>query len=86
LLYAVSCLPGCLPELSNDNNQATTTRYALLHHDCFNVLAKIDLIAFIPMQKHSTFQNTRSSLLGIRLTGLIANGAVLKGFCFKGTQ
>jgi len=37
MLYAVICLLGCLPELSNDNNQPSTS-YALLPHDCFNVL------------------------------------------------
>jgi len=28
--------------------KAGTTSYGLLNHDCFNVLADIDLIAFIP--------------------------------------
>jgi len=37
LLYAVSCLLGCLPELSNDNNQPSTTSNALLRHDYFNI-------------------------------------------------
>jgi len=43
-LHAVSCLLGCLPELSNDN-KSNTTSYTLLHHDCFCVLANINLIA-----------------------------------------
>jgi len=52
VLDAVSCLLGCLPELSNDNNnQPSTTTYALLHHDCFNLLTSIDLIAFITTRK-----------------------------------
>jgi len=34
---ALSCLQWCLPELSNDNNQPSTS-YALLRHDCINVL------------------------------------------------
>jgi len=38
-----------LPELSNDNNnQASTTSYVLLRHDCFSLLTNIDLIAFNP--------------------------------------
>ena len=48
VFQAVSCLLGCLPELSNDNNQLSTTRYALVPHRCCNVLTDIDLIAFIP--------------------------------------
>jgi len=43
-----ACSLGCLPELSNDNDQLSTS-YALLRHDCFNVLTNIDLDAFIPM-------------------------------------
>ena len=31
VLHAVSCLLGCLPEISNDNNQPSTTTYMLLH-------------------------------------------------------
>jgi len=42
VLQAVSCLPGCLPEQSNDDNQLSTS-YVLLRHDCFNILAHIDL-------------------------------------------
>ena len=42
MLQAVSCLPGCLPEQSNDDNQLSTS-YVLLRHDCFNILAHIDL-------------------------------------------
>jgi len=30
IFYTVSCLLGCRPELSNDNNKPST-RYALLH-------------------------------------------------------
>jgi len=52
MLHAVSCLLGCLPKLSNDNNQPSTS-YALLHHDCITVLTNIDLIAFIPTQRHA---------------------------------
>jgi len=37
VLHAVSCLLGCLPDLSNDNNSPSTTSHALLHHDAFNV-------------------------------------------------
>jgi len=39
VFHAVSCLLGCLPELSNDNNQPSITSYAFLqvmHHDHFN--------------------------------------------------
>jgi len=43
VFHAVSCLLGCLPELSNDSNQPSTS-YALMHHDCFNVLTNIDLL------------------------------------------
>jgi len=32
------------PELSNDNDQPSATSYALLRHDCFNVMTNIDLI------------------------------------------
>jgi len=52
VLHAVSCLLGCLPAISNDNNQPST-RYALLCHDCFNVLTNIGLIAFIPILSHA---------------------------------
>ena len=53
VFHAVSCLLGCLPELSNDNNnQPSTTSVALLRHDCFNVLTNIDLIAFILTRSH----------------------------------
>jgi len=43
VLHAVSCLLGCLPELSNDTNQPRTS-YALLRNDCFKVLSNIDLL------------------------------------------
>jgi len=33
VLHSVTCLPGCLPEPSNDNDQPNTTSYALLRHD-----------------------------------------------------
>jgi len=51
VLYAVSCLLGWLPELSNQNNQPSTTSYALLCHDCSNVLTNINLIAFITTRR-----------------------------------
>jgi len=35
VLDVVSCLLGCLPELSNDNNQPSTMSCALLRHDFF---------------------------------------------------
>ena len=47
VFQAVSCLLGCLSELSNDNNQPSTS-YALLRHNCFIVLTNIDLAALIP--------------------------------------
>jgi len=31
-----------------------TTSYALLHHDCFNVLTDTDLTAFIPTRRHAS--------------------------------
>jgi len=48
VLHDVSCLLGCLPELSYDKSQLSTTSYALSRHDCFNVLTNIDVFAFIP--------------------------------------
>jgi len=51
VVHAVSCLLGWLPELSNDNNQLSTTHYALLRHDCFNVLINTDLVAFVPTRR-----------------------------------
>jgi len=30
------------------------TRCALLRHDCFNALINIDLVAFIPTQRHAS--------------------------------
>jgi len=33
MICAVSCLLGTLPALQNDNNQPSTTSYALLRHD-----------------------------------------------------
>jgi len=47
LLPDVSCLLGCFPELSNDNNQPSTANYALTRQYCFKVLANIDSFAFI---------------------------------------
>ena len=47
MLCVISCLLRCLPELSNDNNEPSTTSYVLLCQDCFDVLTNIDLIAFI---------------------------------------
>jgi len=44
-------LLGCLPELSNNDNQPSTG-YALLRHDCFDVLTNINFVAFIPTQRH----------------------------------
>jgi len=44
---------GCLPELSKNNNQLSTTSYAFLRHDCFNVLTNIDRVAFIPTRGHT---------------------------------
>jgi len=52
VLHAVNCLLECLPELSNDNNQPSSS-YALLRHDCFNALTNIDITAFIPTQRHA---------------------------------
>jgi len=51
MLHAVSCLLECLPELSNDNDQPSTSS-ALLHHDYFNAPTNIDLIAFILKRRH----------------------------------
>jgi len=48
------CLLGCLPDLSNDNDQPSTTRYGFLRHDCFNLLTNIDLVAFIPTRRHAS--------------------------------
>jgi len=50
LLYAVSCLPGCLSELSNDNN------YQPIKHNKLgvNVLTNIDLFAFIPTRRRGS--------------------------------
>jgi len=53
MFHDVSYLPGCLPELSNDYSQPNTTSYALLRHDCFNVLTKIDPFAFILTRNHA---------------------------------
>jgi len=52
VLHAVSCLLRCLPELSNDNNQPSTS-YALICHDCLNVLTNVDLTEFIPTRRHA---------------------------------
>jgi len=41
------------PELSNDNDQLSTTSYTLLRHDCFKVPTNVDLVAFIPTRKHA---------------------------------
>jgi len=51
----LSCLLGCLPELSNDNNQPGTS-HALLHHDGFKVLTNIELITFIPTRRQLVFR------------------------------
>jgi len=61
VLYAGSCLIGCLPELTNDNNQPNTS-YASSHHDCFNVMTNIDLIAFILTRRHDSVQKSGYSL------------------------
>jgi len=65
--YLASLL-GCLPELSNNNNQLNTS-YALLRHDCFNLLTNIDLVGFIPTRGHTCDYNSSSSL-GAWLTAL----------------
>jgi len=50
--HAVSCLLGCLPyQMIND--QPSTTSYALLCHDCFNILTNIDLIPLILKRRHA---------------------------------
>jgi len=55
VVHAVSCLLGCLPELSTDNNnQLSTTSYALSRRDFFNVLTNIGLIALIPTRRHAS--------------------------------
>jgi len=43
VLHDVSCLLGCLPALSSDKNQPSTS-HALSRHDCFNVLTNIDFL------------------------------------------
>jgi len=43
VLLAVSCLFGCLRELSHDNNQPSTINYVMLRQDCFNVTTNIAL-------------------------------------------
>ena len=53
VLHAVSCSLGCLPELSNDNNQPSTASYALLLHGGFSVLANIDFVAFTVIRRHA---------------------------------
>jgi len=53
VLHAVSCLLGCSFEL-HDNNQPSTAKYALLCHDCFDVLTSIDFTAFLPTGRHAT--------------------------------
>jgi len=52
MFHAVSCLLGCLPETSNDNNQPSAITYALLGHDPLKVMSDVDLTAFIPTQRH----------------------------------
>ena len=63
VLHPVSCLLWCLPELSNDDKNQAQEVMRLLHHDCFNVLTNIDLIAFIPARRHASVQR---SALGAR--------------------
>jgi len=56
VLHDISCLLGCLLELSNDNiiNQAQQFMRCLLsRHDCFILLTNIDLFAFIPKRTHA---------------------------------
>jgi len=53
MLHAVSYLLGCLRELSNHNNQPSTTSYALLHHGVFNAQTNIALVAFIQTRRHA---------------------------------
>jgi len=36
MVHAVSCLLGCLPELSNDGNQLSQPSYGLLCHNYCN--------------------------------------------------
>ena len=49
---AASCLLGCLPDLSDDDNQPSATAYTLLGHDCFDILTNVDLIAFVLIRIH----------------------------------
>ena len=52
VIHDVSCLLGCLPELSNDNNQE---KQVMRCHVMIvlNVLANTDLFAFIPTGTHA---------------------------------
>jgi len=76
VFHAVSSLLGCLPELSNNNNQPSTTSYALLCYDCFNVLINIDIVAFITTRRHTCVWNYRSGL-ETKLNALRAHRLVL---------
>jgi len=53
VLHDVSCLLGCLPELSNENNQPSATSYGLSCQDCFSVLTNIDLFPFISARTYA---------------------------------
>jgi len=56
VLHGVSCLLGCLPGLSNDKNQPSTTSYALSRHDCFNVLTNIDFVHSFRLERMLVFR------------------------------
>jgi len=51
-----------MPELSKNNKRLSTTHYALLRHDCFNVLTNIDITAFIPTRVYTCAYNYRAGV------------------------
>ena len=59
MFHNVSCLLGCLPELSNDENQQRKISYALSRHDYFNVLTNIELFASILTRTHACANNAQ---------------------------
>jgi len=52
MFHVVNCLLGCPPQLSNYNNQPSTSS-ALLRHDYFNVLTNFDFVVSIPTHRQA---------------------------------
>ena len=74
VLHAVSCLLGCLLELSNDKNQLSTTSFALSRHDCLTywlVMESQDFVSVSRLVSRPIF-----ACLGLSLEGPVSDSGL----------